>query len=613
VVGLYGAVGPSAATAAASAATTTHRRDDERVVTHRGEGVYVERTVRGRSERAAAQAGTDGPRLWVVGTVVGWEGEAGHVSRPADRTAREFCLARYRDHGPAFVERLNGSFVVVVHDERAERVLVATDRLGSRPVFLTETDDGTLVFADRIQRLAEHPAVDPAFDHDYLAEYLGLRRSFGVRTPLSGVRALHPGSVATVDPAEGTVRTECYWRPRWEPLDRPLSWFVDRFVERWPAVVDDWIAAEGTTGLLLSGGADSRAVLAALPDDADVTLYHFSDWMNREARTTERVANQTDHPFVYLQRTREEPVGALERNAPLSNFDGWATQFDPTAFDALRDADVLVSGLYADLLFGGYQLPTADLPTPFGDVSTPVGRSVGSCEAFVDHLAGPRPPYLDGVDDPRTVVRRNVGRDGDGVDHHGVRYRSLREAVFCGGFYPLSNEEDGILARSLARYRPFRTPFLDNRMVELALRLPAAYHLRRDVVSRAVDRLAPELAALPDASTGLPLSTSMPVRFVGGLANALRRKVSPWATPPRPYLDHGPWLNLGELVRHDDWFERRLRRRRDRVERLPFLSWDGAVTTYEDHLAGTNRTSELQTLLTLLELPVTEQVVATTR
>ena len=195
----------------------------------------------------------------------------------------------------------------------------------------------------------------------------------------------------------------------------------------------------------------------------------------------------------------------------------------------------------------------------------------------------------------------------------GVRYRSLREAVFCGGFYPLSNEEDGILARSLARYRPFRTPFLDNRMVELALRLPAAYHLRRDVVSRAVDRLAPELAALPDASTGLPLSTSMPVRFVGGLANALRRKVSPWATPPRPYLDHGPWLNLGELVRHDDWFERRLRRRRDRVEGLPFLSWDGAVTTYEDHLAGTNRTSELQTLLTLLELPVTEQVVATTQ
>jgi asparagine synthase (glutamine-hydrolysing) len=612
MVGLYGAIGPSAATAA-SEPRADHGRRDGRVERHRGDGVYVEQTVRDGSERATARTDTGDPRLWLTGTVVGWNGATGHVSRPADCTPRECCLDRYREHGPGFVERLNGSFVVVVHDEREDRVLVATDRLGSRPVFLTETDDGTVVFADRIQRLAEHPAVDPTFDHDYLAEYLGVRRAFGVRTPLSGVRALHPGSVATVDPADGAVRTERYWRPRWEPLDRPVSWFVDRFVERWPTVVDDWTAAEGTTGLLLSGGADSRAVLAGLPDDADATLYHFSDWMNREARTTERVASLTDHPFVYLQRTRDEPVGALERNAPLSNFDGWATQFDPTAFDALRDADALVSGLYADLLFGGYQLPRHDLPTPFGDVSVPVRRSVGSVEAFVDHLAGPRPPYLVGVDDPRTVLRRNVRRAGGGVDHHGVRYRSLREAVFCGGFYPLSNEEDGILARSLARVRPFRTPFLDSRVVELALRMPSAYHLRRDVVSRAVDRLAPELAALPDASTGVPLSTSAPVRFAGGLANALRWKVSPWTTPPRPYLDHGPWLNLAELVRHDDWFERRLRRRRDRVERLPFLSWDGAVATYEDHLADANRTSELQTLLTLLELPVTKQVVATTQ
>ena len=184
------------------------------------------------STRPATVAGGD-VHLWLDGTVYGYESGGGYRPREGVDSAT-FCARLYEAHGPAFVAGLNGGFTGVVYDRVAETVSLFTDRLGTRELFYARPDGASLVFSSRIQGISLHPSVSTGFDPDYLLEYFACRRSYGVRTPLSGVELVPPGAVLTVDlGAEGLdVEVERYWRPRHRPVDEPFAWVVEEFVDR---------------------------------------------------------------------------------------------------------------------------------------------------------------------------------------------------------------------------------------------------------------------------------------------------------------------------------------------------------------------------------------------
>jgi asparagine synthase (glutamine-hydrolysing) len=211
----------------------------------------------------------------------------------------QHCATYYDRHGMDFAAGLNGNFVGAVRHRGS--VSLFTDRLGTRPLYYARTDGG-VVFSTSIQSLPLHPGVETEFDVPHLAEYLALKRSFGTRTPLTGVEMTRLGSVATLDP-EGGMAEERYWRPVRTPLDRSRGYFVDRLTETFRTVVADRTERAADYGLLLSGGSDSRLALAALDAlDVSVHAFHLAEWRNREARTARRVAEAAGVPFTLLRR-----------------------------------------------------------------------------------------------------------------------------------------------------------------------------------------------------------------------------------------------------------------------------------------------------------------------
>lgn len=565
-----------------------------------------------RSTSRPVSAEDERVRCWVIGDVYGYDAgtvgrSGGYVPRPGDVDPAEFCVSRYERDGIDFVRGLNGNFTLLVYDRERRTVAFCTDRLGTVPLFWTQADDA-LVFSTNIQLLPSHPAVDTAFDPAYLHEYLAFRRTFGVKTPLEGIETLQPGATTTVSLVDGTVTTDHYWRPRYRPREESFEWFVDEFVSRFRTILDEWTNDAREYGVLLSGGSDSRLLLAGL-DDA--TAFHMSDWMNAEARIAKRVALAADVEFEVLDRGAKYRIGALERNRLAPTFNGWFTQTYTSGFeDVLTDrVDGLLSGLYGDTLFRGFAVPSHTVSIdPLGSVRVPIERSIETVDEYVDLLLEGAHDGFDLPTDLRTTLESNVYRDGDRIVHHGVAYDSLDDLVYYGNCYPLTNDDDVRFHTGLRRLLPYRTPFLDDRLVDLSLSMPIRYRLRRNIVDRAVDRLAPDLAAIPHANTGVSLSRSFATKYAAENVLAFWRAHAPIGTPPKPYLTHGPWLDDAELLRSFDFVTDVLADNEAIADALPGLDAETIDELYCAHRRGENYVGELYTLLTVLTMPVTERV-----
>src|ERR671937_2777936 len=134
----------------------------------------------------------------------------GHAVRGTGDTAVLPHL--YEEHGLRFVERLHGMFAIALWDARRERLVLARDRLGKKPLLWTRLPDGTLAFASELKALLRLPDPPREVDLDAVDAYLALQYVPGDRTALRGVRKLPPGHVLV---AHGEwERVERYWRPQ---------------------------------------------------------------------------------------------------------------------------------------------------------------------------------------------------------------------------------------------------------------------------------------------------------------------------------------------------------------------------------------------------------------
>lgn len=614
MVGICGTVGTDPPSLDAMA-ESLYWTGDESTRTHRDGGLAVT-TVGHPPLLARTVAQSDrGTRAWVWGSVWGFDGPGGYEVVDAPTAAA--CVDLYDRYGPAFVSGLNGSFVGLVQDD-AGQVCLFTDRVGSRALHYAHTDGG-LVFSTALQSLPQHPAIPAAFDIEYLTEYFALNRTLGVRTPLAGVELVPPGSTATVSLADPeTLAIDRYWQPVYEPVDRPRSYFANRLATLMARTVTERTRSNGPVGLLLSGGSDSRMVLAAMTEAGiPVHAFHLNEWRNTEAEIAETAASIADAEFTLLRRTRDYTAGLLDRTPAISNLVGYFNQAHAAGFESeLTDAvDVLYTGHYGDMLFKGNHLrrPTVDIG-PVGSFELPVGHRARTTQDLVDARVGNAtiPPYVvDGASrDLTSIYASNVVERNGRVIDHGVAFDSPWDAEVCSRV-PLTNGTSQFFYYGTLQMLPTHIPFLDNRLLDLFLTIPRRHLIRGNLVGGAIAELSPQLAALPHGDTGVPLSSSFTRQWLGRVGTGFRRRHFD-DSPHRPHWSHGPWPDHAALVRTHGFLRDLFDERESIVRELPFLSWDGVNEAYRTHQDGDDQWGELYTLATFLGTPMAQLAAAET-
>ncbi len=202
----------------------------------------------------------------------------GHVFKTTSDT--EVIVHLYEEQGPDCVEALNGDFAFAIWDKRQQRLVMARDRVGVRPLYYTVRDGG-LVFASEVKALLAVPGINAELDPIALDQMFTFWFPLAPRTPFKDIAELPPGHVL-VATREG-IKTRQYWQFQYPDAadDRPVSAAEEaKLTEEVRALLLDAVRirlrADVPIGAYLSGGLDSSITTAAIRHFVPEQLRSFS-------------------------------------------------------------------------------------------------------------------------------------------------------------------------------------------------------------------------------------------------------------------------------------------------------------------------------------------------
>jgi asparagine synthase (glutamine-hydrolysing) len=511
------------------ASRLTRMRDVQRHRGPDGEGLWIDGPV-GLAHRRLAIVDVGGGQqpmtnedetLWIV-----FNGEIynhpqlrpqlealGHQYRT--RSDTETILHLYEEYGDQCVERLHGMFAFALWDRVRNRLLLARDRLGIKPLYYACTDK-ELFFASEIKGILAADAFRPEFNQAILPELLASRFISGEQTCFRRVRKLLPGRTLSWSKAEG-FRERRYWQPPVQNDQSPAGMEERAHLVRakLEAAVRSHLMSDVPVGLFLSGGLDSTALAALMAPAAQHPVHAFSVGFREAeanelsyARTAARAAGARFHEVIVSPQEffhtlprlvwhEDEPI-AFHSSVPLYFVSRLAQQHVKVVLTG-EGADELFLGydyryrvtalneklgrLYWGAMPGGGQRAVANM---LAALPWPLRRYAE--RSFLAYPPGPRGLFFDNFSVFPTGLQSELLNDRTLLAAHDPHGEGLRY---------WNEHQDGLLERmsyvdlqthlvellmkqdqmSMAASVESRVPFLDHELVELVGAMPGSFRL----------------------------------------------------------------------------------------------------------------------------------------
>lgn len=470
----------------------------------------------------------------------------GHALKTQSDT--EVILHLFEDEGPAGLHRLNGMFAIAIWDRNRQRLFLARDRFGVKPLYYVD-QDGRFLFASEFKAIQRYQNLRLTVDPGGIADYLALRYVPGPGGMFHELRKLSAGHYAFVE--AGQVRIERWWAPECYagPFARSDEEYLEVFAEHLERSVRMRLISEVPLGAYLSGGVDSQTITAVMARQLAGPVRTFTvgfDFQHDELTQAAATARQlgADHCEV---RCRASDVALLPEiiyhlDEPLG--DPIVIPLYQLAREAKRVVTVILAGEGADEVLGGYlfhralrtghrlaglttewmrrrllaplvrAVPAAMLDVAFDYPAALGERGKQKVADFLDLLGPGRLP-----DAWRHLISLFDPRDTDGLFTDDFRARLVRPmagSVAASADVPILNRiidlqfshwlPDCILTKqdkvSMASGVEVRVPYLDYELVEFALRLPPRLKIRGRTTKVILRRFAAGL--LPPAAARRP-------------------------------------------------------------------------------------------------------------
>ena len=403
------------------------------------------------------------------------------------RTDTEVVLHAYAEWGPAAVEKFNGMFAFAIWDRRRQQLFMARDRYGVKPLYYY-LDGRRLVFASEIKAILACPEVERGICYEALNEYLSFQNIFSDRTLFAGINLLPPAHTLTME--LGNPRT-CAVRKYWDynfREDHALS--DERAAEEelyrlFEQAVQRQLVSDVPVGSYLSGGMDSGSVTALaarhIPRISTFTCgFDLNSASGVELSFDERAKAEamswlfkTEHYVVVLK------AGDMEEVMPELIWhleDLRVGQCYPNYYVsrlASKFVTVALSGVGGDELFGGYpwryyraagSADRADYLRRYYDYWQRIVTDDEREECFNDDALrriGDHRPF-----DSFCDVFNGAPFELSAPEEYVNKSLYFEIKTFLHGLYVV---EDKL---SMAHSLETRVPFMDNDLVDFAMRVP---------------------------------------------------------------------------------------------------------------------------------------------
>lgn len=466
----------------------------------------------------------------------------------------EFILHLYEELGEEAFEKLNGSFLIAIYNHRTKELILVNDRFSSCPIFYYSSNK-SLIFGAQLKAVLQSNQVKRNLDFLTIMEFLSFQKVFGNKTYYRDIKVLSPASILKFK--QGKIIFKKYWEVSYkESKNNSEEYYIEALTDAIKKAVKKRTSDNHRYGILLSGGLDSRAILAA--SDCKMTAFTLADFENREVKIAKKIAESKGCKHIFLLREPDYYPDIVEIAVELG--DGmWSFQHAHfTGFiDKIQmESDILFYGLYFDTLFKGWFLPRKKLNIFNKKIVLPVLANLSDKNLLKLLLMSgislwDQKPYLLFSKEFCADVNDQLKRSVESVLNEGLKctnnYYDIFEYVESHCLY----RSFGYLNKiCIKHFMDERAVSYDNDLLNMHLEIPYQLRFNGKVFKKALERLNFNIAKIPDANTGLPPSIPIPLEWGITMGNRLIRKI--WRPKLlNPSFTQGSWPNIPELIRHN--------------------------------------------------------------
>ena len=426
----------------------------------------------------------------------------GHIFRVNNDA--EFLLHLFEEKGQGFVDNLNGSFVCAIWDMQHERLVIANDRYGLRPLYYTEHAN-QFIFASEVKPIIDFPGFKKKVNLRAIPDLLAFGSMLGDNTLFEGVLLMESGSIMIYE--QGSLTIKKYWDFEYKE-DYPkksLTDYCEEFNHLFRQAIRRQSSGNNKIGVPLSGGLDSRLVAAYLWKEG----YSFSThtygvkgcYDYKFAKKVARVLG-ADHHFYetdgeYIPNYYRESLKLTNGLLDICN-----TQQIILPKRINNVCDVLYIGFAADLIFGGGYVcdnilnltDEKKLPSIVYDSFSWFFKSWMQKDFFNKSTY----EEIKNASIDKIVFRLSQTKADIPINKADYVYLNERVRRFT------INANLILLNQKLE----YRTPTYDNDLVDFALTLPPRLRLNSLLYKELLKRYFPKLARIPWQKDGFPLTAS---------------------------------------------------------------------------------------------------------
>jgi asparagine synthase (glutamine-hydrolysing) len=270
----------------------------------------------------------------------------------------EVILTAYQEWGNSAFAKLDGMFAICIVDLISQKLILARDRVGMKPLFYHQNEQG-LVWASEIKALLKNELVKPEINWDGVYTNFLFQTTLAPQTCFQHIFSLEPASLMTVDLKDHKITKEKFWELP-SLLSKDIS--EEEAVRTIDALLSESISeqlyADVPVAVMMSGGIDSTLIASkSMFFNADINTYTISyPFSEEEVKNASAAARHFDVSHEIKKVSDEEALENLKENIqhfeePYSSFE---VLINAAKYAHDKDFKVVLSGNGADELFAGY-------------------------------------------------------------------------------------------------------------------------------------------------------------------------------------------------------------------------------------------------------------------
>lgn len=416
--------------------------------------------------------------------------EKGH--KFTTKTDTEVLVHGYEEWGYDLVYKLRGMFSFAIWNKKEKELFSARDGWGIKPYYYYE-NDGVFMFGSEIKAFLDHPNFKKEFNDEILSAYLCFNSVPTEETFFKGVKRLEPGYRLIYK--NGEIKTDRYFKLEFEETNQDIEEYVNQIDKAVTDSVKRHFHADVEIGSLLSSGVDSSYIVSVGKPNKTFTV-GYDDPKYNEITYAEDLANKLGVENISRKISQEEYI----KNFPKLMYHMDEPLADPSTIALYSIAElasehvkVITSGEGADELFGGYNTYQEELSQAwYMKIPFPLRRLASIMAGILPEARGFNFVYRRG----KHLKDYNIGLGRIFRDEEAMKIVKPKNQIhtkeIVAPFYEEYKNNSGIVQRQVIDYyfwlvRDFlhaidrcgsmfgiecRTPFLDEKVYEVARKLP---------------------------------------------------------------------------------------------------------------------------------------------